>query len=83
VAVDPYWDTNPLVKGMNNCVAGIKVAPMSPVWADVNTILSQANVDMIGGKVTVRDGLAEANRQVQALLDEDQKSNRELYATAK
>jgi ABC-type glycerol-3-phosphate transport system substrate-binding protein len=83
VAVDPYWDTNPLVKGMNNCVAGIKVAPMSPVWADVNTVLSQTNVDMIAGKVTVRDGLAEANRQVQALLDEDQKSNRELYATAK
>ena len=48
VAVDPYWDTNPLVKGMNNCVAGIKVAPMSPVWAEVNTMLSQANVDMIG-----------------------------------
>jgi len=83
VAVDPYWDTNPLVKGMNNCVPGIKVAPLSPVWADVNTILSNAHVDMIGGKVTVRDGLSEAQRQVQALLDEDQKTNKDLYATAK
>jgi sn-glycerol 3-phosphate transport system substrate-binding protein len=83
VASDPYWDTNPLVKGMNNCVGGIKVAPLSPVWAEVNTILSQANVDMMGGKVSVRDGLTEANRQVQALLDEDQQNNRDLYATAK
>ncbi len=83
VAVDPYWDTNPLVKGMNNCVGGIKVAPLSPVWADVNTILSNINVDLVAGKVSVRDGLNEANRQVQALLDEDQKNNKDLYATAK
>jgi sn-glycerol 3-phosphate transport system substrate-binding protein len=83
VVADPYWDTNPLVKGMNNCVGGIKVAPLSPVWADVNTVLSTINVDLVAGKVSVRDGLNEANRQVQALLDEDQKTNRELYATAK
>jgi ABC-type glycerol-3-phosphate transport system substrate-binding protein len=83
VATDPYWDTNPLVKGMNNCVSGIKVAPMSPVWPDVNTLLSQMNVDLIGKKTNVRDGLAEAQRRVQALLDEDQTNNKDLYATAK
>ncbi len=83
VVSDPYWDTNPLVKGMNNCVAGIKVAPLSPVWADVNTVLSTINVDLVSGKVSVRDGLNEANRQVQALLDQDQVANKELYATAK
>lgn len=83
VASDPYWDTNPLVKGMNNCVPGIKVAPMSPVWPEVNTLLSQMNVNLVGGKTNVRDGLGEANRQVQALLDEDQRANKNLYATAK
>jgi ABC-type glycerol-3-phosphate transport system substrate-binding protein len=83
VTSDPYWDNNPLVKGMNNCVGGIKVAPMSPVWAEVNTALSTINVDLVAGKVSVRDGLNEANRQVQALLDQDQQSNRDLYATAK
>ena len=83
VAVDPYWDTNPLVKGMNNCVPGIKVAPMSPVWPEVNTLLSQMNVDLIANKTSVRDGLGEAQRQAQALLDEDQRTNRELYATAR
>jgi ABC-type glycerol-3-phosphate transport system substrate-binding protein len=83
VASDPYWDTNELVKGMNNCVGGIKVAPMSPVWAEVNTLLSQMQVDVIGKKVSVRDGLTEANGRLQVLLDEDQRTNRELYATAK
>ena len=83
VATDPYWDSNALVKGMNNCVPGIKVAPMSPVWAEVNTLLSQMNVDLIAGKTTVRDGLNEANRRAQALLDEDQRANKDLYATAK
>jgi len=83
VASDPYWDTNPLVKGMNNCVAGIKVAPLSPVWADVNTILSQVNIDLVAKKINVRDGLAEAQRQVQSLLDDDQKNNKDLYATVK
>ena len=83
VAGDPYWDANPLVKGMNNCVPGIKVAPMSPVWPEVNTLLSQMNVDLIANKTSVRDGLGEAQRQAQALLDEDQRTNRELYATAR
>jgi hypothetical protein len=49
----------------------------------VNTVLSTINVDLVAGKVSVRDGLNEANRQVQGLLDEDQKTNKELYATAK
>lgn len=83
VASDPYWDSNALVKGMNNCVGGIKVAPMSPVWADVNTLLSQMNVDLMAKKTSVRDGLGEAQRQVQTLLDDDQRTNKDLYATAK
>lgn len=83
VASDPYWDTNALVKGMNNCVSGIKVLPMSPVWPEVNTVLSQMNVDLIAKKTNVRDGLGEAQRQAQALLDDDQRQNKDLYATAK
>jgi ABC-type glycerol-3-phosphate transport system substrate-binding protein len=83
VASDPYWDTNALVKGMNNCVSGIKVLPMSPVWPEVNTVLSQMNVDLMAKKTNVRDGLGEAQRQAQALLDDDQRQNKDLYATAK
>jgi sn-glycerol 3-phosphate transport system substrate-binding protein len=82
VATDPYWDTDPFVKGMNNCVQGIKVAPLSPIWPEVNTIMSNLNIDLVAKKVNVRDGLIEAQGRMQNLLDEDQKNNKELYATA-
>jgi len=41
------------------------------------------NVDLMAKKTNVRDGLGEAQRQAQALLDDDQRQNKDLYATAK
>ncbi|MBI3971617.1 MAG: extracellular solute-binding protein [Chloroflexi bacterium] len=83
VATDPYWDTNPLVKGMNNCVTGIRAAAMSPIFTEVNTLLSKMQVDVIAKKVGAKDALGEAQRQAQAMLDADMQQNKELYATAK
>jgi ABC-type glycerol-3-phosphate transport system substrate-binding protein len=83
VAADPYWDNNPLVKGMNNCVGGIREAAMSPVFTEVNTLLSEMQVKVIAKQISVRDGLGDAQRQAQALLDSDLKQNPDLYATAK
>jgi ABC-type glycerol-3-phosphate transport system substrate-binding protein len=83
VATDPYWDSNPLVKGMNSCVNGIRAAAMSPVFTEVNALLSSTQVDIVGKKISVRDGLGDAQRQVQAMLDTDMQQNKELYATAK
>ncbi|HVG96668.1 MAG TPA: extracellular solute-binding protein [Chloroflexota bacterium] len=83
VAADPYWDTNPLVKGMNNCVTGIRAAATSPVFTEINTMLSDMQVQILAKKVSVPDALADAQRQGQALLDNDVKSNPDLYATAR
>jgi multiple sugar transport system substrate-binding protein len=83
VASDPYWDNNPLVKGMNNCVGGMKAAAMSPVFTDINTLLSDMQVAVISGKASVKDALADAQRQAQTLLDNDRQQNKDLYATAK
>jgi ABC-type glycerol-3-phosphate transport system substrate-binding protein len=83
VASDAYWDTNPLVKGMNNCIAGIKPAAMSPVFTEINTLLSNMQVAVVAKTISVPDGLADAQRQAQALLDADVKQTPELYATAK
>jgi ABC-type glycerol-3-phosphate transport system substrate-binding protein len=83
VAADPYWDNNNLVKGMNNCVGGMKAAAMSPVFTDINTLLSTMQVDVIAGKASVKDALADAQRQAQTMLDADIANNKDLYATAK
>lgn len=41
------------------------------------------NVDLIAKKTNVPDGLREAQRLAQSLLDDDQRQNKDLYATAK
>jgi ABC-type glycerol-3-phosphate transport system substrate-binding protein len=83
VAGDPYWDANPLVKGMNNCVTGIRPAATSPVFTEINTLLGEMQVQVIAKQIGVPDALAGAQRQAQALLDADVKQNPELYATAR
>ena len=40
-------------------------------------------VAIIAGKMSVKDGLADAQRQAQTLLDNDQQQNKDLYTTAK
>jgi ABC-type glycerol-3-phosphate transport system substrate-binding protein len=83
VAGDPYWDTDPLVKGMNNCLAGIRPAATSPVFTEINTLLSDMQVQIMAKKISVPDALADAQRQAQALLDADLQQNPDLYATAR
>jgi ABC-type glycerol-3-phosphate transport system substrate-binding protein len=83
VAGDPYWDTNPLVKGMNNCVTGIRPAATSPVFTEINTLLGEMQVQIVAKQIGAPDALAGAQRQAQALLDADVKQNPELYATAR
>ena len=56
---------------------------MSPVFTDINTLLSNMQVDVIAGKASVKDALADAQRQAQTMLDADIANNKELYATAK
>lgn len=83
VASDSYWDTTPLVKGMNNCLGGMRPAAMSPIFTEVNTLLSQMQVQIIAKSIGVADALADAQRQAQAMLDANVRDNKDLYAATK
>jgi multiple sugar transport system substrate-binding protein len=60
----PYFDV------LNYTLANQSLAGVTPAWPDIRTILSKTVADVGAGKQSPKDGLDDASKQAQSLLDQ-------------